>query len=148
MSWLRLWRDTGPMPEGPPGTPNIVSHGLGDDPRGASFSVSAEMIRRLPGVRDVHIMTMRPGAVRGNHYHRHKNELLVVLHSDSWELHWSVPNAESELRRFSGRGGVTIEIPARTTHTLVNTGIEDLTLIGISPVEFDAHDPDVVPHRL
>ena len=51
------------------------------DERGMSFSLSGETIARLT-VRDIHLAAIRPGYVRGNHYHAKKIELITVIYSD------------------------------------------------------------------
>ena len=113
-----------------------------EDQRGASFS-DQRWKAFLQQVKDVHIATIRPGAVRGNHYHRKRREVLFVTHADSWSFHWEA-EAEGQLlqRRFSGQGCVMIMIEPKISHAVYNDGRVDLFLVGVSNVDFDPSNPD------
>jgi oxalate decarboxylase/phosphoglucose isomerase-like protein (cupin superfamily) len=114
------------------------------DPRGLAFAVPENALAALGGVADVHLMTVRPGAVRGNHFHARKREVLVVLHQDEWELHWSEPGGAPQCRTFRGTGGVSLTVQPGVAHAIRNTGTADLTVAGLSPLPFDADNPDSV----
>ena len=49
--------------------------------RGASFSFPQEIFDFLGNVDEVHMAEIVPGAVRGNHYHRSKKEVLVIWYA-------------------------------------------------------------------
>src|SRR6266849_457565 len=75
------------------------------DSRGSSFVTPVECLEFLGAVRDVHIATINPGAVRGNHYHQRRREVLCILHTDRWSLHWdSGPDTGVRMETFSGSG--------------------------------------------
>jgi oxalate decarboxylase/phosphoglucose isomerase-like protein (cupin superfamily) len=118
------------------------------DPRGLAFAVPESALAALGGVADVHLMTVRPGAVRGNHSHVLKREVLVVLHQDEWELYWSDPGGTPQCRTFRGAGGVSVTVQPGVAHAIRNTGTADLTVASLSPSPFDAHSPDSVAARL
>ncbi len=122
----------------------VTSRTDAGDPRGLAFAVPSDALAALGGVADVHIMTVRPGAVRGNHFHARKREVLVVLHEDEWELHWSDPGGKPQSRVFRGAGGVSLTVQPGVAHAIRNTGTADLTVAGLSPVPFDPADPDAV----
>jgi dTDP-4-dehydrorhamnose 3,5-epimerase-like enzyme len=133
------------IPADPPTAPDIVLNDLGADPRGSSVSVPRDQLQLLGDARDVQVMTIRPGCVRGNHYHARKDELFVVLHQDTWSLHWSHPETEKNSRIFGGSGGVTITMPRFLAHAIRNDGDTDLVVIGLSSAEFNPEDPDNLP---
>lgn len=114
------------------------------DPRGLAFTVSPQALAAIGGVADVHLMTVRPGSVRGNHLHARKREVLVVLHRDDWELHWEDSAGVRRCRVFAGSGGVTLTVQPSVPHAIRNTGTADLIVAGLSPVPFDPADPDNV----
>lgn len=114
------------------------------DPRGLAFTVSPQTLADLGGVADMHLTTVRPGAVRGNHLHARKREVLVVLHRDEWELHWEDSAKVRQRRVFGGGGGVTLTVQPSIPHAIRNTGTEDLIVAGLSPVPFDPAEPDNV----
>jgi uncharacterized RmlC-like cupin family protein len=112
------------------------------DPRGLAFAVPTKVLAVLGGVADMHLMTVRPGAVRGNHLHVRKREVLVVLHADEWELHWMDPGGGPQVRLFRGAGGATLTVHPGVPHAIRNTGTADLIVAGLAPVPFDAANPD------
>ena len=77
--------------------------------------------------------TLRSGLVRGNYFHRHERELLVVLHDDSWTLAFdSGDHTPVETRAFSGAGAVRIEIDPGSAHAIRNDGRSDLHIFVVA----------------
>src|ERR1700729_751163 len=98
------------------------------DERGVSFSLPAETMAELT-VRDVHLAAIHPGYVRGNHYHAEKTELITVVYSDNWSLHWDTgPGTSINSRDFSGCGAVSILFPLLWSHAVKNDGAQDIWL--------------------
>jgi len=70
---------------------------------------------------------LRSGGVRGNYFHRHARELLVVLYTDRWTLLFdSGAGTPVETRAFSGSGAVRIEIDPLSAHAIRNDGGAEL----------------------
>lgn len=122
----------------------VTSQADAGDPRGLAFAVPAHALAALGGVKDAHLMTVRPGAVRGNHSHTHKREVIVVLHREEWELHWSDPGGTPQCRTFRGAGGVSLTVQPGVAHAIRNTGTVDLVVTSLSPSPYDAENPDAV----
>ena len=86
------------------------------DVRGSSFSVPAELFARPFPVADMHVATIEPGAVRGNHYHALRREVLVITAVDRWSLHWDEgAGTPARQREFSGPGAVLVTVPDGVT---------------------------------
>lgn len=116
------------------------------DERGCSFSVPDAWNRFLSALADLHVTTIRPGHVRGNHYHARHKEILIVIHSDQWSFHWdSGAGTEVKQRTFSGTGAALIEISPLASHAVVNTGERDLLVAGMSDVRHNLQRPDAYP---
>lgn len=121
-------------------------HELSDDGdvRGSSFSVPPAFLAGFD-VRDAVLMTVRTGHVRGNHYHRSRNELLIVLYADRWSLHWDTGEGTARrFRHFAGAGGVVIAVPPFASHAIRNDGSEDLRVLAMADRAYDRRHPDVV----
>lgn len=69
-----------------------------NDERGRAWQVG-KGVDFLSAVKDIHMMTLNPGCVRGNHFHRDKREILIVEHEGEWALLWDDgPEEEGEPR--------------------------------------------------
>lgn len=120
----------------------------GDD-RGSSFAPPIESIAFLTAVRNIHLTTLKPGYVRGNHYHARQREIIVVIHSDTWQFCWDTGvDTPRQTRRFSGCGAILLHIEPFASHSIENTGSRDLTILACSEQPYDPQDADVHPRPL
>jgi dTDP-4-dehydrorhamnose 3,5-epimerase-like enzyme len=122
------------------------------DDRGFSFSLTASSIADM-AIRDVHIAAVRPGYVRGNHYHAKKTELITVVYRDEWSLHWDTgPDTPVQSKAFGGRGAVSVGIPFLWSHAVRNDGQEELFLFNTTDMSFDrsmsAADQDAIVRKV
>jgi dTDP-4-dehydrorhamnose 3,5-epimerase-like enzyme len=116
------------------------------DQRGSSFSLPDAWNRFLSSLADMHVTTIRPTHIRGNHYHARHREILVVLYEDNWTFYWdSGAGSEVNQRIFQGKGAAMIEILPSASHAVVNTGKHNLTVAGMSDAKYDADHPDSYP---
>lgn len=114
------------------------------DARGLSFSMLSRHLSRIGLVADLHIAQVRPGSIRGNHYHLERQEMIAVVYQDDWSFYWDVgPGTDKEKRSFKGSGGVVVVPPKGWSHAVVNHGAKDLWVVASSDRPFDraATDP-------
>jgi len=79
------------------------------DTRGFSFTLPPGALDFLKRVADLHMASIVPGAVRGNHYHLRRREAIVVLPGPAWSLHWDDGEGlPVQHRRFQGNGAVLV----------------------------------------
>lgn len=105
-----------------------------DDARGSSFAVPLPFASSA----ECHVATLRPGHVRGNHFHTSGSELLVVIHRDRWSLYWDEGDGtEKQSRVFTGAGAVEIAIDAPCAHAVRNDGAAELQIVSLSDVQPD-----------
>ena len=109
------------------------------DERGTVFN-PIEM-SALSGLQNLHVVTSRPQAVRGNHYHPKGTEILILM--------------GPALIRIRQRGGIRdIDIPERAVHRLTippgvshavkHTGSDEGILLSFNSVIYDPVHPDIV----
>lgn len=110
------------------------------DARGSSFPVE------LPfDVRECHVATVRPGAIRGNHYHTARSEVLVVMYRDRWTLLWDEGEGTPvQSRAYEGAGAVVLEAGPLCAHAVRNDGAHDLHIVSLG----DAVATDTFPRVL
>lgn len=115
----------------------------GGDERGSSFALPATWLQAVDGPVDVHLSTLVPKAVRGNHFHRDRRELLIVVHQDAWSLHWDTGEGTAvHSRTFEGSGAVLVEVEPLASHAVRNDGGADLLITGLCDRAYDPAAPD------
>ncbi len=119
------------------------------DFRGSSFTAPISSLQFLGSVRDMHIADIGPGAVRGNHFHEHRREVLCIRYTDSWSVHWdSGANTEIQRETFSGSGLVLVEIEPLISHAVRNDGSSPICMVALSDRSFDPRSPDSQPRKV
>ena len=110
------------------------------DARGSSFGVE------LPfPAAECHVATIRPGAIRGNHFHTRRREVLVVMYSDRWTLLWDEGEGTPvQSQAYEGTGAVVLEADPLTAHAVRNDGARDLHILSLG----DTTGTDTFPRRL
>ena len=110
------------------------------DARGSVFPVE------LPfGVAECHVATIRPGAIRGNHFHLQRHEVLVVMYADRWTLLWDEGEGTPvQSRAYEGAGAVVLEADPLCAHAVRNDGARDLHIISLG----DTRETDTFPREL
>lgn len=113
------------------------------DPRGSLWEP-------LPGSaladkRNVHVAVTEPGAVRGNHFHTHGTEVLVVTGPAlvRWDEDGHVHEREVSLGEV-----VRFTIPPGIPHAVKNNGLRACLLVAFNTAAHDPAHPDSVAIRL
>ena len=115
------------------------------DARGLSFSILNDHLERIGPVRDVHIGEIRPGCIRGNHFHAYRGELIAVVFADRWSLHWDTgPGTATHVKQFCGTGALAMIPPNNWSHAVKNDGEESLWIVAVSDQPYDRHESDPV----
>ncbi len=108
------------------------------DARGFSFTAPSEALAFVGRMADVHTASVKPGAVRGNHYHLRRREAIIVLPGATWSLHWDeAEGAPPQHRDFDGRSAVIVLVSPGQSHAVRNDGDIDLWLVTISSETYD-----------
>lgn len=115
------------------------------DNRGLSFSLAPKAMHYLDKIENLHIGTIVPGAVRGNHYHEQKKEILIIIYSDIWEFGYQEKDDnQPTVRKFEGAGAVGIEIAPGVVHGIKNTGSKDLIIAVCTDYAHNDANPDII----
>lgn len=117
----------------------------GGDARGLSFTLPPDALEVLGRVADMHLASTAPGAVRGNHYHVSKREIIVVLPGAAWSLHWDEGEGlPAQHRNFSGGSAVLVQIFPGCSHAVRN---EDSAILWLFTCSSETYDPSKVVAR-
>lgn len=106
---------------------------------------SVEILKRneiKQDIRYVYLMTSKPGAIRGNHYHKRRAEWLCVLHGKAKFI--IVDNKTGKKTQFtvSGDKPRLVDMPTNVTHTIKNIGKEQLYILEITNMEYSKKNHD------
>jgi dTDP-4-dehydrorhamnose 3,5-epimerase-like enzyme len=130
-------------------TQRVEVHVLSDegDERGHAWQLGS-CVDFLSAIEDVHVMTLEPRCVRGNHFHREKREILIVEHEGEWALSWDDgPSDPPQERRFDQPGVVVVLVPPGCAHAVENRGGGTMRITAICDRPYDPAAPDA-PRRV
>jgi len=113
------------------------------DSRGDSYYIPSEAIDFVGAIDEIHVATIVPGAIRGNHYHTGRRECIFLIFSDSWRLAW-IPLGAKDIatQDFEGRGAVLIQVQPNVVHAVKNIGKNLIHLASFSNKRHDPRNPD------
>lgn len=115
---------------------------VGSDERGDSYVLPPRALAFLGRFEHVHVTTVRPGHVRGNHYHAGRREVILVLARDRWSAHWDRGGGTSVVHRDLSGGAFVLMVPPNMSHAIRNDGEHDVWLAAVTNERFDADNPD------
>jgi dTDP-4-dehydrorhamnose 3,5-epimerase-like enzyme len=117
----------------------------GGDARGFSFTLPPAALEVLGHVADMHLASTGPRAVRGNHYHVSKREIILVLPGAAWSLHWDEGEGlPPQHRSFGGGGAVLVQVSPGCSHAVRN---EDSSVLWLLTCSSETYDPARVVAR-
>jgi dTDP-4-dehydrorhamnose 3,5-epimerase-like enzyme len=123
----------------------ITELAKGGDARGLSFTMPLDALEVLGRVADMHLASTGPGAVRGNHYHVSKREIILVLPGAAWSLHWDEGEGlPAQGRNFGGENAVLVQVAPGCSHAVRN---EDSAVLWLLTCSSETYDPARVVAR-
>ena len=97
---------------------------------------------KIPGCGQASYAISKPGAVRGNHYHKRKEETICVIEGEAEIRMRNRENNEIKEYRVSGNKPQSFEMSVNWTHSIKNIGKEELKLLIWANEIFDPSNPD------
>ncbi|MDY7034497.1 MAG: cupin domain-containing protein [Thermodesulfobacteriota bacterium] len=89
---------------------------------------------------NLHVVSMKPGSVRGNHCHTTGTEWLLVCGGPATIAWRKINEDESGETVVNGQEPAFFEIPPNVAHAVLNTSDEEIYLVAMD----DAHEADTV----
>jgi len=112
------------------------------DTRGPLYNIPGSELQFIDKIQNIHFGKIHPNSIRGNHYHRGR-EMLIISYSNTWTLAWTTKDsAEISKEEFTGSGAVLIKVKEGIVHSIKNNGQKDLEIIAFSQKTFPKEDPD------
>jgi UDP-2-acetamido-2,6-beta-L-arabino-hexul-4-ose reductase len=99
-------------------------------------------------IKDIHMVSMRPGAIRGNHYHAYKTEHIFVMGSTCRVVVMDNNTKAREEKIIEQNKKALLVIPPHVTHAIENVGNEMSYLLCYSKAKEDLDMSDVVQNTI
>lgn len=104
------------------------------DERGWGLSVLEALPVDRSEIGDLHVVSLRPGAVRGNHVHRRGTEWLLVCGGPVVAA-WRADGGEVGRMEIPGEAPSLLEIPAGSPHAVKNVADHVIHLVAFNDEE-------------
>lgn len=118
------------------------------DDRGWSLKPITDNDMKNGIISDVHIVSMKPGAIRGNHYHVHKTEYILVIGSICRVVAIDNNTKKKEEKTIENNSKILLVISPNVTHAIENIGNEVSYLLCYSKVTEGLKSQDVVNNKI
>ncbi len=118
------------------------------DDRGWSLKPITDEEIATSKLSDVHIASIKPGAIRGNHYHVHKTEHILIIGSTCRVVVMDNHTKEKEEKIIEDSGKMLLIIPSSVTHAIENIGKEMSYLFCYSKVSDRSKMYDVITNKI
>jgi dTDP-4-dehydrorhamnose 3,5-epimerase-like enzyme len=102
---------------------------MGRSPRGWYVPVLEKIGKAESDIGNLHLVSMKPGAVRGNHYHERSRSWLMAFGGPAKLVCREVGAEGKRVEIVEGEDPVLFEIPARTEHAIQNASNADIYLL-------------------
>ncbi len=97
---------------------------------------------RTPDRGQVSINISKPGIIKGNHWHHTKNEKFLVVSGNGVIRFRKIDEERIIEYKVSGEKLEVVDIPTGYTHSIINTGTEDMVTVMWVNECFDPEKPD------
>ncbi len=97
---------------------------------------------KTPDRGQVSVNISKPGITKGNHWHHTKNEKFLVVKGKGLIRFRKINDDKIIEYEVSGEKLEVVDIPAGYTHSIVNTGEEDMVTVMWANEPFDPDNPD------
>lgn len=94
------------------------------------------------------ISTSKPGAVRGQHYHKRKTEWIVIIQGQARIYLEDLDTNEKTQLKVSGEKPEMIEARPMLAHAIENIGKKELYLLAVASEPLDPNDQDTFPYKV
>ncbi len=101
----------------------------------------AELIK-MPGFGQIFVSRTAPGITRGNHWHHTKVEKFIVVEGQAVIRFRPIGGGEVVEYAVAADPVAVVDIPAGYTHSITNTGTDDLVTLFWADEVFDPDRPD------
>lgn len=108
-----------------------------------------EMLKRneiRQDIRQIYVVTIKPGCIRGNHYHFKKTEWFFISKGKANIYLEDIKTQKKICLELSSKRPKVITIPPKIAHAVKNVGKETVYLVSGQNIIHNPKNPDTYPH--
>jgi dTDP-4-dehydrorhamnose 3,5-epimerase-like enzyme len=125
---------------------SIVHTEVKSDERGWAVEPMDAAVLSEGKIKNIHVVSIEPGAVRGNHYHATKTEFVLIIGSG---CQFWVVERDTRMEKClvsDNSKPLLVKIPPMVSHAFRNVGESPVYLFCFGDQEYDPSGPDVFKH--
>lgn len=112
-----------------------IENSTWNDDRGWGLNLLAASGRNSKPIGDLHVVSMKPGKIRGNHYHENSTEWVLFMGGKA-KLIWREVGCKSiNSVMIPGLKPTLYEIPPNVEHAIINEDQHDIYLVSMNDTE-------------
>ena len=126
----------------------IIKHKQTIEDRGINIYLDKDIIEFVGNIEEIHIASILPQKTRGNHFHKVKNEVIIVYNFAEFTFAWQKVNEPNSIiiKKFDSKEDMVVcfKIPPNIIHAIKNSGTIELSIITFSNIQFNADSNDTL----
>lgn len=99
-------------------------------------------------IKQLHVASIKKGAVRGNHYHSKRIEWFFIIAGRATLVLEDIKSKNREIFNLSSKSPRVITIYPFIAHAVKNVGKETAYLLSAQNDVFDPEKPDRIPYKI
>ena len=112
-----------------------IENSTWSDDRGWGLNLLTASRRTSKPIGDLHVVSMRPGKSRGNHYHENSTEWLLFMGGKAKLIWREVGGKSIHSVMISGTTPALYEVPPNVEHAVINEDQHDIYLVSMNEME-------------
>ncbi len=126
----------------------IVDIEASSDNRGIAIRPLSDEKLQKKNIFNLHLVSLKPGVVRGNHFHQYQNEVICIFGSRCKIVAVDNKTGKREEEIIEEDKQVLLRVPINITHAIKNVGNGILYLLCYSDRPYNPQDHDAVANRV
>jgi len=110
-----------------------------------------EMLKRneiKEDIKQIYVATIKPGCVRGNHYHLKRIEWFMIIKGEVEFCLEDIKTKERVCLKLSSKKPEVITVFPKIAHAVKNIGKETSYLVSAQNTIYNPQDPDTFPYLI
>jgi len=110
-----------------------------------------EMLKRnelKEDIKQIYVATIKPGYIRGNHYHQKRTEWLFIINGKAELYLEDIKTKEKICLKISSKKPKVITIFPKIAHAVKNPSKETIYLVSAQNTIYNPKNPDTFPYLI